>query len=474
MSQLNFTGAAIAAAVLLLATMGTAMSRTLSPAEVSALRQGAYPAPSEKWLPAGELAQRLGQENNDDAIPLLLELRDPALLNRFARAFTGPPAPATEELIVRLRRDPAVGGELLKLATGYRSRTLFDALLVDIRDGIAAVLAGRPGQFPNHIFAINAIVRTDMPGIEPELTELLPHLRPDLGRPVARLLVKRHYLPAQNALVELLRRTPPGQQLGSVAYEVSGLETQGILDGLAARLAELRGLPPSPPPEGPGGPGSAGWTSDQLARVRLREQNAELLTLVRVIEGATPALKLDRSLFVPAVVGEFAPEHRASVLRMLSLRAEQESAAADITPDNFSHWARAPDRISQLKHFIARGAPLDAADRSGDTPLLAAVKRLNVEAVRLLLEAGANRNVRDAEGVTALHLAARRQGPSDEPWLTMARLLVAGKADLTATAGAGATPLHTAIDFKFGKMARLLVESGADVNAQASDHGLQD
>lgn len=189
-------------ALVLLSALGPVLSRPLSPEEISVLRQGVYPAVQEKWRPAVELTQRLGRENNEDAIPLLVELHDEALLNNFVNAFTAPTAPATEELIVRKRRDPVAGRELLRLVKDYRSRALFEALLEDIKEGIAATSTGRPGLYPNGLQALDAIARTELPGIEADLSALLPHLHPIHARAISKLLVKRRYLPAEPALVD--------------------------------------------------------------------------------------------------------------------------------------------------------------------------------------------------------------------------------------------------------------------------------
>lgn len=252
---------------------------------------------------------------------------------------------------------------------------------------------------------------------------------------------------------------------------MSEFETQGSLDALATRLVQLRNLPPSPKPEKPA---DSGWTAEQFARIRMREANGDLLALVRIIQAASPANKLNLTKFTPAVIADFAPEHRGPIQHMLIAREQAEHAATDITPANFSHWAYEYDRTAQLKDFIARGAPLDAPDPSGDTPLLVALRRGNVEAVRLLLAAGANPNARDREGLAGMHALARYGGVGDRAQqLAAARMLIAAKADVSPQDAEGRTPLHDAAAHKFPKMAQMLVDSGANVNAEASAQGLR-
>ena len=56
--------------------------------------------------------------------------------------------------------------------------------------------------------------------------------------------------------------------------------------------------------------------------------------------------------------------------------------------------------------LLDRGADVNARNVGGDTPLLAALRREHFDIVPLLLEHGADANVRDRNGVSALKLAA--------------------------------------------------------------------
>ena len=129
---------------------------------------------------------------------------------------------------------------------------------------------------------------------------------------------------------------------------------------------------------------------------------------------------------------------------------------------------------------------------SSEPGLLSAAKEGDVEKVQELLSKGANPNAKNKEGSTALHLvglslaaadalltAASRMGlyqrrdtatqPGDLP--VMASLLVEHGADVNAQANDGWTPLHSASSRGFSEVARVLLEHGADVNAQANDGG---
>ena len=58
--------------------------------------------------------------------------------------------------------------------------------------------------------------------------------------------------------------------------------------------------------------------------------------------------------------------------------------------------------------LLAHGAPVDARSRSGTTALMLASSCGHAEAVRALLNVGADQAVRNAKGVTALEYARRK------------------------------------------------------------------
>ena len=70
------------------------------------------------------------------------------------------------------------------------------------------------------------------------------------------------------------------------------------------------------------------------------------------------------------------------------------------------HQAAFSGHVEVIKILLAAGAPVDALTTPGhSTPLLWAARQGHVEAVLELLAAGASREVRNAEGKTALQLA---------------------------------------------------------------------
>jgi ankyrin repeat protein len=60
----------------------------------------------------------------------------------------------------------------------------------------------------------------------------------------------------------------------------------------------------------------------------------------------------------------------------------------------------------KLKDLLAKGAPLNARDRSGHTALTEAAWNGHTDTIKLLLEKGADPNIRKADGATAVALAS--------------------------------------------------------------------
>jgi ankyrin repeat protein len=129
---------------------------------------------------------------------------------------------------------------------------------------------------------------------------------------------------------------------------------------------------------------------------------------------------------------------------------------------------------------LEAGGPIDAvillmrygADVNGwderriSNPLLMAVQINHIEAVRILLAAGADPNVRDNEGYSPLRLCA------DNGLLEMARLLLhcgAGKTIHEAGGSAGMNALGLAAYGLHVDMVRLLLAHGADPHVQDAD-----
>jgi ankyrin repeat protein len=100
-------------------------------------------------------------------------------------------------------------------------------------------------------------------------------------------------------------------------------------------------------------------------------------------------------------------------------------------------------------------------------PLADACQNLRAKAVCVLLEAGANPNLKTESGWTALHAACRWHTPET---VEIARLLVRYGADVNAISDLGWTPLGCAASIgQFVELIEILVESGAQIESTAGD-----
>ena len=145
--------------------------------------------------------------------------------------------------------------------------------------------------------------------------------------------------------------------------------------------------------------------------------------------------------------------------RLTELLEAEPSLVNDYSGDGFTalHFAAFFGRPDAASLLIERGAEVDAFGRGWmtGTAIHSAVSRLHGDIVRILLDAGANPNVRQSAGWTPLHAAAMNGD------LTSVELLLASGADPTATNEEGRS------------VADLANESGDDATADRIRSALQ-
>ncbi len=114
--------------------------------------------------------------------------------------------------------------------------------------------------------------------------------------------------------------------------------------------------------------------------------------------------------------------------------------------------------IAALDELLKAGVAVNHQDQAGNSLLLRTVVYGKADAVKFLIQRGADVNLANKAGATPLMRAA---GQPD-----VIQLLVANGADVRARSGLGNTPLHTtARSFGASKSIELLLKAGADVNA---------
>lgn len=138
--------------------------------------------------------------------------------------------------------------------------------------------------------------------------------------------------------------------------------------------------------------------------------------------------------------------------RLTELLADEPSLVSSYSGDGFTalHFAAFFGRYEAAALLIERGAEVDAFGRGWmtGTAMHSAVSRLQSDVVRILLDAGANPNVRQSAGWTPLHAAAMNGD------LTSVERLLASGTDPTATNEEGRS------------VADLANESGDDATAE--------
>ena len=109
-------------------------------------------------------------------------------------------------------------------------------------------------------------------------------------------------------------------------------------------------------------------------------------------------------------------------------------------------------------------AVLSGAAIAPDSPLADAAMRGDVEAVKSLLDGGADVNVPQGDGMSALHWAASRGD------VEVVGLLISAGADIAAVTRIGSyTPLHVASKGGHTAVATALIEAGAEVSVRTTN-----
>ncbi len=126
-------------------------------------------------------------------------------------------------------------------------------------------------------------------------------------------------------------------------------------------------------------------------------------------------------------------------------------------------WAILENEETVVKTFIEAGYNLERKvfgkpPLSGETPLMAAIKKGRLLIGKILIEAGADVNGKNSEGSAPLNYAAWKNA------IGIVELLIEKGADLENQAHAEPTPLMRAASWGHLLMTKILIEAGADIN----------
>jgi len=123
--------------------------------------------------------------------------------------------------------------------------------------------------------------------------------------------------------------------------------------------------------------------------------------------------------------------------------------------------ARSRD-VEKVKKLIDKGADIEARNEDGWTPLIIASNYGYSEIVRVLIENGADANMKDERSKETALMFAVFHNLID----IVEMLIVDGKADVNIGNMIGCTPLMSAAMGGYTHLAKMLIERGADVNAR--------
>ncbi len=117
--------------------------------------------------------------------------------------------------------------------------------------------------------------------------------------------------------------------------------------------------------------------------------------------------------------------------------------------------------IQAIKTLIDNGADINIADKDGETPLHLAISS-DEEFAQILLENGAKVNTKDVNGQTAFHLACKKST------YQLVKLLLDHDADINNPDNEGLTPLHIACRYDNYDIIKTLIENKAIINIKDS------
>jgi hypothetical protein len=485
------------AVALLAVRMAGATIPAITPDDVAQFRAAAADpnVSSPSFLAAAGLIQAIGRLGDPRTlVPVLVELRDPRLMDAFkqGRYARGALDSEFQDLAERVAADLSFDAT----DAGRRTRQgLFDVVRVDY---------GSTGLF-EAVFAIDSRAwqaRRRTPGGTPPVLitgpigKLAAYRVPDQGAQIAALVPLLDDACEGPDLIDVLARSPPSAPFA--ALRELYLKSRVSKEGCALHVARLLPLI--------GTRAAAETLRDRiLALLRTpvnetRDQEiTETVTLMGpIVAGAQIDLASLRGALLTAPLG---PTLRINAGSFLDQAIMKNRRAREYSPENLAYWiGEAQDHV--VSDFLRHGVDVNPTDKTLGTPLARALyprssgsRETQRELVATLLARGARVSEPEANGATPLDYAAafwdleevrllvehgadvdaRQAGHCSPPLLwaqsrpDVVLFLLDHGANIDARACDGSTVLLKAIEYNNPTLAHQLIERRADVTLGSKD-----
>ena len=220
---------------------------------------------------------------------------------------------------------------------------------------------------------------------------------------------------------------------------------------------------------------ASNWTSSKIPEIVTELLNSGADARARNKDGKSPwdlaqrnrTLKNTDAYRRLASASECPGWNRKSWFESAGFEQVKKCLAAGADPNEIytEGWTPLLTAIVSRKHpaivraLLEAGADWDASGARGNTQLVRAAKRGNIEVVKALLEAGADPNVGNRFGYLLHSVVEQRK-------VEVVKALVSAGADLEVRNSRLETPLHTAAIAGSAELVTLLLKAGADPNAR--------
>jgi ankyrin repeat protein len=140
-----------------------------------------------------------------------------------------------------------------------------------------------------------------------------------------------------------------------------------------------------------------------------------------------------------------------------------------LTPYGFTTplWAAANYKgdVQTIRELLSAGAFIETRDMDGETPLMAAARRGDVEVVKTFVAAGAQVNATHSQNHGTALMNAAGWGRTE-----VVRVLLPAGADVNAQQTSGHTALMLAAEQGYTNIVKELIAAGADVNVRTNNN----